>query len=171
MAAPLPSGFTLFFSFFKKTLNSQVKEEASYEENIKSVSTFETVEDFWCLWQHMVKPEQLPIGCEIFLFQKGIKPMWEDSENNGGGRFIVRLKKEVSNRLWEDIVLSFIGEQKEKSKNICGLVCTVKEREVVISTWIKPLDNDSRAAIKTWVLSALDLDLATAIEYRDHPQQ
>lgn len=171
MSTPLPQSFSFFFSFFKKSLNGQKHEEISYEDNIKLVGNVATVEDFWAVWQHMQKPEQLPNGCEVFLFQTGIKPMWEDSSNSGGGRFIIRLKKDVSNRLWEDIMLSFIGESPSISQKICGLICTVKEKETVISTWTKKLDNDERAACRDWVLSALELDLSTHIEFREHPTQ
>ena len=37
--------------------------------------------------------------------------MWEDEPNLGGGRFVMRLKKPFSNKIWEDLVLSFIGDQ------------------------------------------------------------
>ena len=171
MSTPLPNSFSFFFSFFKKSLNSQTNIEVSYEDNIKLISSFSTIEDFWKNWQHMIKPEQLPSGCEFFLFQQGIKPMWEDKGNEGGGRFIIRLKKEVSNRLWEDIMLAFIGESITITSKICGLVLTVKEREIVISVWIAALDIDERAAIKKFILSSLQPDLKTPIEYRDHPRE
>jgi len=77
---------------------------------MKQVCHFQYVEDFWGYYQHFVRPEELPSNCEFFLFQDNIKPMWEDSNNENGGRFKLRIKKQYGNRFWEDLILSFIGE-------------------------------------------------------------
>ena len=166
----LSRSFSFWFSFFKQSLTKAQKDNVAYEDTIKNICTFNTVEEFWGYYQHMIRPEQLPVGCEFFLFQKGIKPMWEDSLNMNGGRFVLRIKKDYGNKFWEDLLLSFIGECKEDSENICGLVVTVKEREIVISIWIKEITPDQREFIKVWIRDALDLNESIDIEYRDHPK-
>ena len=35
--------------------------------------------------------------------------MWEDKLNEGGGRFVLRIKKPFANKIWEDLVLALIG--------------------------------------------------------------
>ena len=59
--------------------------------------------------------------------------MWEDKPNISGGRFLMRVKIEYSNKIWEDLILSFIGKNTSKfinlylgdeckeTSNICGL--------------------------------------------------
>lgn len=58
----------------------------------------------------MKRPDDLPNGSEFYLFQEGIKPLWEHESNKEGGRFILRINKTYINRFWEDLVLSYIGE-------------------------------------------------------------
>ena len=59
--------------------------------------------------------------------------MWEDKPNIGGGRFLLRVKKQYSNLIWEDLILSFIGKinkanfyiflgsKSKETSNICGI--------------------------------------------------
>ena len=58
----------------------------SWEANQKPVINFDTVEDFWSLYNHIEVASKLQIGSDYSLFKKGIKPMWEDPHNKDGGR-------------------------------------------------------------------------------------
>lgn len=40
---------------------------------------FGTVEGFWDLYSHMVRPNDVTHSSDWHLFKKGIKPMWEVS--------------------------------------------------------------------------------------------
>ena len=63
------------------------------------------VEDFWRLYVHLRRPvDDRPTVCDYHVFREGIKPMWEDENNVNGGKWIVRLKKGVAARYWEDVV-------------------------------------------------------------------
>ena len=65
------------------------------------------VEDFWRLYVHLRRPvDDRPTVCDYHVFREGIKPMWEDESNVNGGKWIVRLKKGVAARYWEDLVRS-----------------------------------------------------------------
>lgn len=46
-----------------------------------------------------------------YQFVEGVKPMWEDEANKKGGRWVLKINKEFSDRIWEDLILGFIGEQ------------------------------------------------------------
>ena len=52
----------------------------------------------------MIRANDLPHTSDYHLFKKGIKPMWEDDANRWGGKWIVRLKKGLASRYWEDLV-------------------------------------------------------------------
>lgn len=54
---------------------------------------------------HLRRPssEERPTNCDYHVFREGIRPMWEDSENQAGGKWIVRLKKGLAARYWEDL--------------------------------------------------------------------
>lgn len=57
---------------------------SNWGDNMKEVFTFQTVEDFWALYNHIVPPSGLGAGCDYNLFREGIKPMWEDQKNERG---------------------------------------------------------------------------------------
>ena len=52
----------------------------------------------------MVRPNDLPNTSDYHLFKEGIKPMWEDDANRWGGKWLVRLKKGLASKYWEDLV-------------------------------------------------------------------
>ena len=77
----------------------------SYEENTYTLGTTSTVEDFWRLYVHLRRPvDERPTVCDYHVFREGIRPMWEDEANVNGGKWIVRLKKGLAARYWEDVV-------------------------------------------------------------------
>lgn len=57
-------------------------------------------------------------------------PLWEDAENQNGGRYILKIKKKYSNRFWEDLLLSFIGYQCSEHNYLCGLNLSIKDQFV-----------------------------------------
>jgi len=67
--------------------------------------------------------------------------MWEEEGNRLGGKWILRLKKGLSTRLWESLVLAVIGEQFSVGKEICGIVCSIRPQEDLISVWTKTANN------------------------------
>ncbi|KAF9005990.1 translation initiation factor eIF 4e-like domain-containing protein [Cyathus striatus] len=84
----------------------------SYEEGIKKISAFSSVESFWSLWTHLSPPSALLPTTDYLLFHSGIRrPVWEDPLNLPGGKWIIRLRKGVTDRIWEDLVLAIIGDQ------------------------------------------------------------
>lgn len=67
--------------------------------------------------------------------------MWEEEGNRLGGKWILRLKKGLSTRLWELLVFAVIGEQFNVGKEICGIVCSIRPQEDLISIWTKTANN------------------------------
>lgn len=64
--------------------------------------------------------------------------MWEDAGNKRGGKWIIRLKKGVADRYWEDLLLAIAGDQfMEASDEVCGAVLSVRSGEDVLSVWTK----------------------------------
>ena len=82
----------------------------AYDDAIKVVATFKTIEEFWGMYQHIKRPSQLTPGTQLNLFIDGIKPMWEVDEHKNGGVWNLRVNKGYSNKLWEDLILGLIGE-------------------------------------------------------------
>jgi len=84
----------------------------NYEEGIKKISSFSSIESFWSLWTHLNPPSTLQPTTDYLLFHSGIRrPVWEDPVNLQGGKWIIRLKKGVADRIWEEIVMAVVGDQ------------------------------------------------------------
>ncbi|CAL1715243.1 unnamed protein product [Somion occarium] len=162
----------------------------NYEEGIKKISAFSSVESFWSLWTHLYPPSGLLPTTDYLLFHSGIRrPVWEDPLNIGGGKWIIRLKKGVADRLWEDLVLAVVGDQfddvtegreataKDKGgadpngewPEICGCTISVRQNEDIITLWNK-VEGDAKVKerISATIRRVLNLPLTTHMEYKSN---
>ena len=101
------------------------------------MSTVSTVEQLWAIYCHLKRAEELPVISDYHLFPENIKPMWEDENNVNGGKLMIRLRKGVSSRIWEDLILSVVGgkDLEDDENEICGLVISIRYHEDIISIW------------------------------------
>ena len=60
----------------------------TYGDNIKEIYSFQSVENFWRLYNNIIKATELKPSSSYYLFRKGILPQWEDIQNQQGGRWI-----------------------------------------------------------------------------------
>jgi len=165
---PLERSYTFWYSIKANEQNYRLSAQ-NYENVIKKIGTFHTVEDFWGLYQHLVKPDNLPIQADYHLFEEGIKPMWEDENNKHGGRFILWLQKGFGSRFWEELILALIGEQFDVGNEICGIVISTKVKGDTISIWHRNAqDNGAKDKIRAGIRRALNLSEETDIEYKEN---
>jgi len=159
-----PLQFPWTFTFFKKAANK------GYEENTSTLGTTESVEDFWRLYVHLRRPvDDRPTVCDYHVFREGIKPMWEDDTNVNGGKWIVRLKKGVAARYWEDLLFALLGGQFKVGDEICGAVLSVRYQEDILSIWNKSADSRRVCMqIRTTLCSVLQLPMDASLEYKKH---
>ena len=93
------------------------------------------MEDFWRLYVHLRRPvDERPTVCDYHVFREGIRPMWEDEANVNGGKWIVRLKKGLAARYWEDVVCDGTRSPRERS----GYAATERRRCVLTSLFPPP---------------------------------
>jgi len=156
--------------WFSSASNKAKMSKEDYESGIKILGSISTVEEFWSYYQHMIRPDKLPGGCKFALFQEGIKPAWEDKANEDGGSFVLRIKRVYANRIWEDLLLSYIGEQCEFNDDICGLYLNVKANEANISIWTRAIDQNKQKVIGEWVKETLGFDEKIDVDFRLHPK-
>lgn len=111
---------------------------SDYEKSILKVASISSVESFWTIYSHLKRPSLLPTVSDYHIFKDGIRPVWEDEANRKGGKWIVRLKKGVADRYWEELLLAIIGDQfMEAGDEVCGAVLSVRSGEDVLSVWTK----------------------------------
>jgi len=105
-----------------------------------------TAEEFFTLYKHLKRPSTLPVVSDYHMFKKDIRPIWEDDENKKGGKWIVKLKKGVADRYWEELIFALIGDQfAEASEEVCGAVLSVRNGEDILSIWTR---NDGGRVLK-----------------------
>lgn len=142
-----------------------------YENSIKTVATIKTVEDFWCIYDFLVRPNDLPTTTDYHFFREGIKPTWEDANNSKGGKWIVRLRKGLASRYWEEILLAIIGGQFPgiPDGEICGAVVSIRYSEDIVSVWNRTAsDRDITERLRDCIKKILQLPPHVHMEYKPH---
>lgn len=131
---PLQYNYTFWYS---RRTPSRPANTQSYEQNIRQMGTVASVEQFWKFYSHLVRPGDLTGHSDFHLFKEGIKPMWEDEANKNGGKWIIRLRKGLASRFWENIILAMLGEQFMVGEEICGWWCPSDSRRIFCRFGIK----------------------------------
>ncbi|CAP26691.1 Protein CBR-IFE-3 [Caenorhabditis briggsae] len=118
-----------------------------WEDCLKMVSLFDTVEEFWSLYNHIQSAGGLNWGSDYYLFKEGIKPMWEDVNNVQGGRWLVVVDKQRRTQLldhyWLELLMAIVGEQfDEFGEYVCGAVVNVRQKGDKVSLWTRDATRD-----------------------------
>ena len=137
------------------------------------MASFTSVESFWSVYSHMKRASKLPVGCDVHMFESGIRPMWEDPANKAGGKWLIRLKKGVLQILWERLIVSIIaGDFRAvglSPDEITGCVASLRHGEDVISIWNRTSSNpEVSESIKQKFIDVLKIPKDTILEYREH---
>ncbi|XP_045624025.1 eukaryotic translation initiation factor 4E isoform X1 [Procambarus clarkii] len=129
---PLQNTWTLWF--FK------IENNRTWEDCQMEIASFNTVEDFWALYNHIEPASRLKVGCDYSMFKQGVKPMWEDEHNCRGGRWLINLNKQQRSsdldNFWMEVLLLMIGEAfEDHSEEVCGAVVNVRSKGDKIGVW------------------------------------
>ncbi|CAK8697850.1 eukaryotic translation initiation factor 4E type 2-like [Clavelina lepadiformis] len=163
-----PLQYTYCFWYSKKPPGRN-PDPSSFEKNMKIIGTFRSVEQFWKIYSHMIRPSDLTGHSDIHIFKGGIKPLWEDKDNRLGGKWIVRLRKGLVSRCWENLILAMLGEQFMVGDEICGAVVSIRFQEDIISIWNRTAsDGQVTSRIRDTLRRVLNLPPNTVMEYKTH---
>lgn len=139
---PLENAWTFWFD----NPSSGKSKSAAWGSSLRSVHTFKTVEDFWCLYNNVFLPSKLPSGADFHCFKAGIEPKWEDLICAHGGKWTAtntRGGKAGLDQLWLNTLLAMIGEQFDEGDEICGAVASVRARQEKIALWTRTATNEA----------------------------
>ncbi|KAJ3111897.1 hypothetical protein HDU96_005176 [Phlyctochytrium bullatum] len=138
---PLQHKWTLWYDSQQKKAT-----QTNWHDNLKKLITIETVEDFWGVYNNVIKASQLVPGSNFHFFKQGVQPMWEDPFNAKGGKWVLQVtkaRKKDLDSLWLSTVLACVGEHFEDSDEICGAVVSVRRHADRISLWTKSTTSDN----------------------------
>lgn len=151
---------------------NEISTDQEYENQIKKLAEFDTLDDFWAIFQYLKKPDDCKQAIEFQLFKHPIKPMWEDENNKNGGRIALKLRKEFSNLVWEELIFAFIGGYfaKEIKDEINGLVINCKKDFNSLQIWIKNYTNEITSAIEKNIREILSMPNEVALDIKPFNQ-
>ncbi|KAI0391266.1 translation initiation factor eIF4e [Xylariaceae sp. FL0594] len=139
-----------------------------YDKTLHPMMSVKTVEEFWLAYFHLKRPSLLPTVSDYHLFKEGVRPIWEDEENKHGGKWILRLKKGVADRYYEDLIIACVGDQfGDESDEICGIVLSMRNGEDVLSIWTRNT-GQKVLKIRETMRRILKCPTDTRIEWKSH---
>ncbi|KAL6185173.1 hypothetical protein ACLB2K_041308 [Fragaria x ananassa] len=117
---------------------------AVWGSSLKKAYTFETIQEFWCLYDQIFKLSKFPANAEFHLFRAGIEPKWEDPECANGGKWTVTINRKANlDTMWLETLMALIGEQFDEGDEICGVVASVRQRHDKLSLWTRNAANEA----------------------------
>ena len=139
----LSNKYAFWFQISQEAINDYLKETnkntIKYESQIKKLSEFDTLEDFWSIYQHIKQPDKCNQDVEYFLFKNSIKPMKEDESNKNGGKLILKCNKGYTSIIWEEIILNLLGDNfpKDIFDKINGIIFCSKNHLILLKYGLK----------------------------------
>eukprot|EP00793_Prasinoderma_coloniale_P006151 PRCOL_00004626-RA len=139
---PLEQGWTLWFD----NPSGRGNKQSTWGQTLRSVYTFRTVEEFWCLYNNIVQPSRLVAGADFHCFKEGVEPKWEDPQCATGGEWrapVPKGDKKALDTFWLNTLLALIGEQFKEGGDICGVVVSVRKSQDRVCLWTKNAANEA----------------------------
>lgn len=172
---PLQHSWTLYFD--NPALKGR-KQSNNWEESLEKIYIIKTIEDFWGVWNNILKPQEIPTGSTYHFFKDGIKPMWEDPENKAGGKWVYVVPKQQRDRLnglWLHSMLCMIGEQFDEvdgtndNTQVTGAVFSCRNRADKMALWTKNAEEPITCRrIGNKFKSLLECQASASLGYQGH---
>ena len=131
----------MWYSYHKKNQTNKDK----FSSVLNEIISFDTLENFWKVYNNIPSIEHLPSNTDFFLFKDYIKPEWEDIKNKNGGRWIYDIAWDKNKhhfishhteQVWLKLILSLLGNLFEENEYfICGIVLSIRHYNNKISIW------------------------------------
>jgi len=166
---PLQHKWTMWYDCAQKKVG-----QSAWGDQLRKIVTIDTVEDFWGLYNNIVKASKLQQGANYHLFKEGVEPKWEDPENDKGGKWIITMPSKeresgALDKLWLWLLLACIGEAFEDENEICGCVVSVRKTGDKISLWTKTSSNETvTKRVGRQLKESLELIDSHVIGYQSH---
>ena len=139
-------------------------DKSEYENQIKKIAEFDSIEDFWAIFQHLRKPDSCRSGIEFQLFRGDIKPLWEDDNNKNGGKASIKLCKGYTTIIWEEIIFALIGDVLPKQIN--GIVVSTRKEMNILQIWFNNWSEDNNNNIKKIIRDLLQMPPEVSFEFK-----
>ncbi|KAH6900483.1 translation initiation factor eIF 4e-like domain-containing protein [Thelonectria olida] len=136
---PLQSKWTLWFT------KPPSGKGDNWNDLLKEVITFDSVEEFWGVYNNVSPVSELALKSDYHLFKAGVRPEWEDPQNKHGGKWSYQYKDKRNidvDHLWLQVMMAAIGEtleQDEDDGEVMGVVVNVRKAFYRIGVWTRTI--------------------------------
>lgn len=155
------------WSFYGFTPSNEITKDDDYAAQIKLLSRFSTIEDFWQIYSHIIRPSALAPKAAIHLFRGHSRAMREDPEHQNGGSFLIRISKGLAPYYWEQLILALIGER--FPKDVIGVIISSRKAFFNIHLWHQTAtDAELRLKICKSFCDYLHLPKGIRIDFTSH---
>lgn len=171
---PLNGTWTLWFMNSDNKQNAKFQNSENWKTGLISLYSFNTVEGFWSVYNHIQQPAKLRVKHDYMLFRQGVKPAWEDSQNKNGGMWKVVLPTKMRatdlDRMWLESLLSLVGEAYgDMGDFVMGAYLQRRQREDRIQLWTSDYSNkEANMHIGRIFKATLNLTDDSLIHYLKH---
>ena len=167
----LRNKFSFWYRIAEDLYQTQAKQpidKKEYENQVKKIAEFETIEDFLAIFQHLRKPDSCKPGIEFQMFKDPVKPMWEDENNKNGGKITIKLRKDFTTIIWEEMIFALIGDvlPNEIKDQINGIVVTSRKDFNTLQIWIKSFEQKSNSNIEKCIRDLLQIPPEVNLEFK-----
>lgn len=134
--ATTPTNFPIVSRALAKTLSLPMAWQIWYYNdwrNTKRVYEFENVADFWGAHHNALRLSLWPGHTNLGIFHKGQRPVWDDHPE--GGKWIVQLKKQESERVWLEVLLLLVGGVFPGECGIIGALVNIRDAGDRLNIW------------------------------------
>lgn len=116
----------------------------NWNDLLKEVITFDSVEEFWGIYNNIAPVSELALKSDYHLFKAGVRPEWEDSQNKHGGKWSYQFKEKRNvaiDELWLHVMLAAIGEtlEDEEDGEVMGVVVNVRKAFFRVGVWTRTI--------------------------------
>ena len=161
---PLKLRFSFWYRISEEQSQQTVIDKKAYENQVKKIADFETIEDFWAIFQHLRKPDSCNPGIEFHLFKAGIKPMWEDEQNKNGGQVSIKLAKYYTTIIWEEMIFAFIGNVLPEIIN--GIIVSIRPKFNILHIWFNNYNQENNKIIEDTIRDLLQIPPEVKLEFK-----
>ncbi|KAI5467539.1 translation initiation factor eIF 4e-like domain-containing protein [Mariannaea sp. PMI_226] len=136
---PLQNKWTLWFT------KPPIGKGDNWNDLLKEVITFDSVEEFWGVYNNVAAVSELALKSDYHLFKAGVRPEWEDPQNKHGGKWSYQYKDKRNidvDHLWLQVMMAAIGEtleQDEDDGEVMGVVVNVRKAFFRIGVWTRTI--------------------------------
>jgi len=150
-------------------------------DTITNMEDFDLLSDKWALWAHLphdtdwsinsykliytmgtvqetiavteTLPEILVKNCMMFLMRDGIKPIWEDPKNRGGGCFSYKVANKNVYEVWKELSYVVVGDtvstQSSFVNSVSGITISPKKNFCIVKIWMSNCNNQNPNTVTT----------------------